>query len=43
MFEGSFLIGYVTSFTEDIFSTLIALIFIVESLKFMYKVSLTYT
>lgn len=38
MFEGSFLIRYFTRFTEDIFASLVALIFIVESLKFVYKV-----
>lgn len=39
--EGSFMIGYVTRFTEDIFTLLIAGIFIVEAAKFIFDVSIT--
>lgn len=38
MLEASFLVRYVTRFTEDIFATLISLIFCYESLKFVAKV-----
>jgi len=39
MFEGSFIISYITKFTEEIFSTLISLIFIFETFS---KLSKTY-
>lgn len=39
MFEGSFMVRYITRFTEDIFATLIPLLFVYESLKFLVKVS----
>jgi hypothetical protein len=38
-FHSSFLLKYVTRFTEDIFATLISIIFIAESIKFLNKVS----
>ena len=37
--EGAFLLKYITRFTEDIFSTLISVIFIGESVKFIKYVS----
>lgn len=39
-FEGSFLIRFVTRFTEEIFEVLIALIFIYETFKKLIKVSI---
>ncbi len=39
MLEGSFMVSYVTRFTEDIFAVLISAIFISESTKFVKKVS----
>ena len=39
MFEGSFLVGYVTRFTEEIFAFLISVIFIYEVFFKLYKVS----
>ncbi|KRZ35176.1 Electrogenic sodium bicarbonate cotransporter 1 [Trichinella pseudospiralis] len=37
--DGSFLVAYITRFTEDLFATLIAIIFIVESVQSMVKIA----
>lgn len=37
--DGSRLLKFVTRFTEDIFATLISVIFIAESLNFIWQVS----
>jgi len=40
MFEGSYLVRFITRFTEEIFALLISLIFIYEVFKKMYYVSI---
>lgn len=40
MLEGSVLVRYITSFTEEVFATLISLIFIYEVFRKLYVVSI---
>lgn len=41
-FEGSFMIRYVTRFTEEIFALIIAFVYLYEPFKKIYKVNTLY-